>query len=142
MTMTTNERPCAACGKGVVRRTGRAGRVDVYKGLTLPLPADLALNECDACGEMYATVADAESIDLALATAYAAHVRGRVESSIGRLQAAGLSLAAVERELGLSEGYLSKIRKSVEPSFQLVALLAVIAENPQKALSTIHALRA
>ena len=137
-----NERRCAACGKGVVRRTARAGRVDVYKGLTLPLPADLALNECDACGELYATVADAEEIDAALAAAYAVHVRDRVESSIGRLQEAGLSLATVERELGLSEGYLSKIRKSVEPSFQLVALLAVIAENPKKALSTIHALRA
>jgi hypothetical protein len=40
-----------------------------------------------------------------------------------------VSIASVERELGLSEGYLSKIRKSVEPSFLLVALLAIIAET-------------
>jgi len=68
-------------------------------------------------------------------------VRARVETAIEKLQQRGVSLASVERELGLSEGYLSKIRKSAEPSFQLVALLAIIAENPKAAFSTIDALR-
>lgn len=142
MTTKTKERRCTACGTGIVRRSAKAGRVDVYKGLEFALPADLVLTACEACGERYTNLADAEKIDAALSEAYAAHVRTRIEASIGRLQEAGLSLATVEKELGLSEGYLSKIRKSVEPSFQLVALLAVIAENPKKMLSTIHALRA
>lgn len=143
--MTTNkarERRCAACGKGPLKRTARAGRVDVYKGVELPLPAELALIECHACGERYVTAADAEKIDDALAASYTALVRARVETAIEKLQLRGVSIASVERELGLSEGYLSKIRKSVEPSFQLVALLAIVAENPKAAFSTIDALRA
>ena len=135
------ERRCAACGKGPLKRTARAGRVDVYKGVELPIPAELPLVECVACGERYITAADAEKIDDALAASYTALVRARVETAIEKLQQRGVSIASVERELGLSEGYLSKIRKSVEPSFQLVALLAIIAENPKAAFSTIDALR-
>ena len=140
-TKQAKERRCAACGKGPLKRTARTGRVDVYKGVELPIPADLPLTECAACGERYVTAADAEKIDDALAASYTALVRVRVETAIEKLQKRGVSIASVERALGLSEGYLSKIRKSVEPSFQLVALLALVAENPKGAFSTIDALR-
>ena len=122
-------------------RSAKAGRVDVYKGLELGLPADLVLTDCDACGFRIINFADGEKIDAALSAAYAAHVRSRIEASMSRMQEAGVSLAAVEKELGLPESYLSKIRANAEPSFHLVALLALIAEDPQKTLSIIHALR-
>lgn len=144
MSTSTNkarERRCAACGKGPLERTARAGRFDEYKGVRLPIPAELPLIECAACGERYISASDAERIDEALSAAYTALVRAGVEASIEKLHRGGVSIASVERELGLSEGYLSKIRKSVEPSFQLVALLALIAQDPKAAFSTIAALR-
>lgn len=135
-------RRCVACGQGVLERRARSGRVDVYKGMELPLPADLPLVECVACGERYVTAADAERIDRALSEAYTRQVRTRIEQDIETLRRHDVSLASVERALGLSEGYLSKIRKSVEPSFQVVALLALVAADPRGTLQRIGSLRA
>ena len=73
MTKKTQERFCVTCGKGVLARTARAGRTDVYKGVELPLPETLPLVECPACGERYISPADAEKIDAALAEAYVGH---------------------------------------------------------------------
>lgn len=141
MALKKTERRCPTCGKGIMRRFARAGRTDVYKGLTLPLPADLALIECDSCGETMVNVEDARRIDDALTHEYVQHARKLVDRAVGKLQKHGVSLASVEREIGVSEGYLSKIRKTAEPSFQIVALLTLLAENPKAALSRIHALR-
>ncbi|MCC7108210.1 MAG: YgiT-type zinc finger protein [Deltaproteobacteria bacterium] len=134
-------RRCVACGQGALERRTRSGRVDVYKGMELPLPADLPLVECVACGERYVTAADAERIDRALSAAYTRQVRTRIEKDIETLRRHDVSLASVERALGLSEGYLSKIRKSVEPSFQVVALLALVAADPRGTLQQIGSLR-
>lgn len=141
MTTRDRERRCSACGEGPLRRFARKGRTDVYKGIELPLPADLPLVECASCGERFVTAVDAEKIDAVLGETYLALVRGRIEKAIARLQRVGISIASVERSIGLSEGYLSKVRKSAEPSFQLVALLALIAEDPKAAFSTIERAR-
>jgi hypothetical protein len=57
------------------------------------------------------------------------------------LQELGHSLFQLERELGLSAGYLSKVKQGhVTPSFQLVSLLTLVEQNPKRTLETIRAL--
>ena len=63
------------------------------------------------------------------------------EVALRKLDDAGFKLIDVERELGLSAGYLSKVRKRVEPSFQLVALLSLVADEPLRATAKLHGLR-
>lgn len=45
------ESPCRACGKGVIRPLAVEGRTMAYKGVSLPVPGDIAIPTCEACGE-------------------------------------------------------------------------------------------
>lgn len=122
-------RRCDTCGNAVLRRYGRPGRIEKYKGLSFVMPETLALIECEACGERYDASDDLDAIEKIAKEMYQQRTRNVIESALQRLTA-GRSLAELERQLCLSVGYLSKIKKSEEPSFQLVALLALLAENP------------
>lgn len=139
--MAPYDKRCAACGETAVQRLARPGRRHVYKGIELEIPSTLALVECEKCGERYLTQADLAKLDDALGSAYVDHLRLKLGDSIEKLKTAGFTLAHVERELGLSLGYLSKVRKKVEPSFQLVALLALVADHPLRNLARLHGLR-
>ena len=58
--------------------------------------------------------------------------------TIEALVASGHTISFLESALGLSAGYLSKVRHhAVRPSPQLAALLAVVLEHPE-ALATIR----
>ena len=57
------ERQCDSCGYHPLRRFARAGRTEVYNGKLIELPADLALIECERCGERYDSVEDIEKLD-------------------------------------------------------------------------------
>jgi YgiT-type zinc finger domain-containing protein len=131
---------CPVCG-GTVSTFARAGRTDTYKGIELAVPAELELTECEQCGETYVDPDEWRALSDALALAYREFVKKRLDADFRKIKRAGVSLASLERQLALSEGYLSKIRKDVEPSFQLVALVSLVAENPRKSLSTIGALK-
>lgn len=138
--MSPYDRVCAACG-GTVRRFARAGRTGRYKGFELPLPSSLELVECERCGERFVSRTDRGRIEEALAAEYRRHLRAKLEVALRKLDDAGFKLIDVERELGLSAGYLSKVRKRVEPSFQLVALLSLVADEPLRATAKLHGLR-
>jgi len=57
-----------------------------------------------------------------------------IESLVRR----GYTLASLERALHLSPNYLSKVRhEAVRPSFQLAALLVLIAKDPQSVLAAL-----
>lgn len=139
--MAPYDKRCAACGETAVHRVARPGRRHVYKDIELEIPATLSLVECAKCSERYLTQADLAKLDEALASAYVAHLRVKLEESLEKLKSAGFALANVERELGLSLGYLSKVRKKVDPSFQLVALVALVADHPLRNLARLHGLR-
>lgn len=59
----TRERQCDECGKLGLRRFARAGRVEWHKGFVIILPEDLALIECEGCGERYDSDDDCQVID-------------------------------------------------------------------------------
>lgn len=60
------------------------------------------------------------------------HLKGLLRRSIDRLMVLGVSQSQLERTLGLSLGYLSRLRVGrSNPSPVLVALFAVLAAHPK-----------
>lgn len=105
------------------------------------MPSSLPLVECEKCGERYPSGPDTDTVAEALAVAYRDHLRGKLEAALKKLTASGTRLGEIEEELGLSAGYLSKVRKRVEPSFQLVALLTLVADEPIRSMAKVRGLR-
>lgn len=90
---------------------------------------------------MYLDKADVEKVEKLVDLAYTEHVRRILERALAKLLGAGIDLKDLEHDLGLSAGYLSKIRSKAVPSFQLVALLAFMADDPTGSLAKVQALR-
>ena len=140
LTKKPKERQCDECGYVPLRRFARAGRTEKFKGLELELPATLELTECESCGERYDSGDDGEILEHLLRELYAACMRKSLEASLGVLTAER-SLAEIERQLCLAEGYLSKVKKSEMPSLQLVGLLALLATDPGRGLDVIASVK-
>jgi hypothetical protein len=138
--MTTASPPqpklCAACGYGHPRRTARPGRFEQYKGFSIELPADHPLLECDACGEILMTPKDMAELEPFIEAGYRTRLRQAAVRAVDTLAHREGTVAAVERKLYLSNGYLSRVRHgSVEPGYHLVALLVLLADAPASTLA-------
>ncbi len=120
---------CHACFQGEVVPTTGAGRTSRYKAIqNLPVPEDLVMPTCNHCGEVWFSPADAKRIDAAMEVVYRQELVRRVQAVLPSPKDAD----RVERDLGLSRGYLSRLRKGTKaPSEALVALLALIRQKPQ-----------
>ena len=120
---------CHVCFQGEILPVARAGRTTRYKALpSLAVPADLPIPTCNACGEEWISPDDAKRIDAALEMAYRAELARRVRAVLPSPAEAD----RVERNLGLSRGYLSRLRNGTKaPSEVLLALLALIREEPE-----------
>ena len=130
--VTRQPKRCSTCGQGHYRRTKRAGRFEEYKGIRVELPADIALVECDACHEILMSPYDIDLLDPILEAAHRSHLQQVAARAIDILVKHAHTVAAVERRLHLSNGYLSRLRNgSVDAGYQLVALLVLLAEQPQ-----------
>jgi len=118
---------CHNCHMGTVSPVAGPGRTTRYKSLpNLAVPADLAIMTCNHCAEEWMAPADAKRIDEVLDVVYRQELRRRaLEVLPGPHEA-----ARIERDLGLSHGYISRIRKGKVPSADLVALLALIYKRP------------
>ena len=122
---------CVECGKGTVRMAARAGRKQLYKMIELVLPAFVKVPTCDRCGAEYLSESSAAAEDAALEPLYRAELRQRAKAAIERLQP-HVTEAELERLLGLSRGYLSRLRAAQrDPSPDLVALLTLLAKAPR-----------
>lgn len=130
----TNQRipkRCPTCGKGKFSRFARGGRIETYKGYTYELPDDLILKECDVCGETPMTPAETVRVDAILGKLHRARLTAAASRAIDTLVAEA-PVGKIETTLRLSPGYLSRVRSGAsEPSFQLVALLALLARSPK-----------
>jgi hypothetical protein len=131
MTSPRQPKRCAECGKGHYHRTKRAGRFEDYKGFKVELPADVPLMECDVCHEILMTPRDMETLAPIVEAAHRSHLQKVAAQAIETLVARERTIASVERKLHLSNGYLSRLRNgSVDPGYQLVALLVLLAQDP------------
>lgn len=120
---------CHNCHQGTVRMFAGPGRVARHKSIkNLPVPADLEILTCNSCGEEWVSPDDAKRIDAAMEIVYRTELLRRAVAVLPSAKEA----SRVERDLGLSQGYLSRIRSGTRvPSVELVTLLALIQGRPR-----------
>ncbi len=124
---------CIRCGKRAVRPRRAKGRTTPYRTMPcLPIPEALALPECGYCRNL--SIPDDETTLRVLHESYVASLRERVELAIVTLRDVR-SLRKLERLLGVSQGYLSKLRAGTSnPSPELTLLLGLLASSPKPML--------
>lgn len=123
---------CPSCGVGTVEPARGTGRRWHYKTIRdLELPEAVELPTCSSCGEVWIDEAAAERLGEVLEPVYRAALVGKVEKSIDVLRSHH-GQRTVEKRLGLSAGYLSKLRQEARAaSPALVAALMLLAEHPE-----------
>lgn len=124
-------RLCVECGARAVEPKAVEGRTSPFRQFdNLPVPADLPIPTCAACGAERYDRQTSERLDEALAVAAADRLSGLAVEALDAL-APTMNQRELEVLLGLSAGYLSKVRHGKErPSGQLVAALVMLAVRP------------
>lgn len=123
-------RRCHKCG-GTMVRQAREGRTTRYQAMNVPIPSDLELTECQGCGLRSVSKEDGEAIAKASAEFYSQELRRRSKRIIEGL-ATYRTQWSIERLLGLSHGYLSRLKNGQKlPSTGLMSTLALIAIDPE-----------
>lgn len=131
-------RTCRECGAGTVRLVARPGRTWRYRRLSLEVPPDFEIPTCDACGEEWLDRDQAQALDAALRAQYADRLRELFRLAVNVLRTRR-SQRELERLLGLSQGYLSKVLAGKKvPSEALVAGLVLIAKSPDRRLRELE----
>ena len=120
---------CPRCRAKAVTPRNRAGRTMRYRNIAaLPIPADFQIPTCGRCAAEYLSPATCDRLAPLLLSSYQAALR----SAAAKLVPAAtvkLSQRQLEAVLGVSQGYLSRIKsQSGQPSSILVALLHLLAE--------------
>jgi DNA-binding transcriptional regulator YiaG len=129
---------CADCGVGKIRPATRAGRTSRYKTLVLEVPADLSIPTCDNCGAEWIDPGTAAALDDALESAFEVAAHAQVEALLNEL-ASEVTQRRMEAVLGLSQGYLSKLRSGTStPSAMLLACLKLLARDPANRIQELE----
>ncbi len=123
---------CPSCGVGSVELARGAGRSWSYKTIRdLELPESVEIPTCAKCGEVWVDEATADRLGVVLEPVYRAALAEKVEKSIDALRSLHRQ-RTIEKRLGLSAGYLSKLRQEARAaSPALVAALMLLAEHPE-----------
>jgi hypothetical protein len=130
---------CANCGKRAVTPRAGAGRRSPYKNFgSLEIPWDLEIPTCGNCGAEWIDRKTAARIDAALGEVAARELSARAREALEVL-AASFNQGDLEAQLGLSAGYLSKVKHGKEtPSSWLVAALAMLSVSPRRLDEVAH----
>ena len=138
-TKEAKTRRCHECGTGRVRPVARAGRRLRYKTIAaLAVPGDMAIPTCDNCGAEWFDETTARALDEVLDQAYRRILHQTARTAVEGL-APHVTQRRLEELLGLSHGYLSKIRSGVRvPSAELVGHLALLARDPERRLRELE----
>lgn len=130
---------CLHCGGNTVRPRRRPGRTIHYKTIAaLPLPADLLIPTCSRCHAEYLDSGTAQHLSGILSALYLAELRRLAGEAIKTLRQ-HISQRKLELQLGLSQGYLSRLLADAgNPTPPLVLLLAQLAKDPESRLPEIE----
>jgi hypothetical protein len=123
---------CPACGETALEVRQGPGRMMKHRLLEVEIPSDFPLPECGACGAQPIDWKAAKQLDPLLEKAYQKALSDLVAGDLDVL-ASVQPIYEWERDLGLSAGYLSKVRNEKAPSAQLVALVRLLANQPSRA---------
>jgi len=133
-----SKRLCGECEERAVVGLARAGRVMAYKNMELEVPADVVVPTCESCGAMWIDEAAATALDGALEGAYQKKLKERLDAALGSILVEGESQTRVERALGVSPGYLSKLKLGTRrPSAEIVSILALVSKSPKRRLAEL-----
>lgn len=129
---------CIKCGGRTVRPRMRPGRTSSYRNIkALTVPADLPIPTCSRCHAEYVDAGTAATLEAALRDAYQRELRARARQAIDQITW-HISQRQLELLLGLSQGYLSRLRAGAgNPSPELVSHLALLAHDPQERLNEL-----
>lgn len=130
---------CASCGSKTVRKRGRQGRTASYRNMpALPVPAHFPIPTCSRCRREFIDPQTASELDEVLRELYRSSLKARVRQAIDQITQV-VSQRRLEVLLGLSQGYLSRLRAGDgTPSPELVNHLALIARDPRDRLREIE----
>lgn len=122
-----------------MRKVTRAGRFARYKTMQqMEIPEDFEIPTCERCGAEWLDAKTAQALDKVLAVAYRAELSRRAQESIDKI-AQRRPQRRLEELLGLSQGYLSKLKSGDRAaSPELVAQLALVARNPEKRIRELE----
>jgi hypothetical protein len=137
--MTAPASRCACCGNNSVRPRTGAGRFRPYRMMpALALPGDLPIPTCGRCHAQYIDGATADALSQALHAAFEAELRRRAREAVAQV-CKHISQRRLEKLIGLSQGYLSRLHaEQGTPSAALVALLALLAQDPPARLREVE----
>ncbi|MFZ5440932.1 MAG: hypothetical protein ACOZQL_13065 [Myxococcota bacterium] len=130
--MTTKPKKCPACERGVL--VGKPTREAMpFRHAPAVMPAwPVEVPTCTECGERFLDAKTAKAWDEALEEGLAAHQRRLLAAAVERLSSVRMQ-REWEKRLGLSPGYLSRLKAGKECSVPLATLLAILAEAPEVA---------
>lgn len=134
--------PCKRCGAArSVRLQKRPGRTVPYKTIpALPIPQDFAVPTCSRCKAEYLDKAAWVTLRPVLAPLYAVELLRRLRLALHTLTAV-TSQRRLEQHLGLSQGYLSRLKAGAgNPSPALVLQLQQLALDPLPRLRELERL--
>ena len=132
-------RKCVRCGARAVKpRTGK-GRTTRYRTMPyLRIPDAALIPTCARCGSEYLDEKTCEELSPLLHKVYLECLRTRVRLAIDFLSR-HISQCRLERILGLSQGYLSRLRAGAgNPSPELVSHLALLCHDAPRSLSRLQ----
>src|SRR5687768_508573 len=113
------KRICKACNEGEVLETAVAGRKTRYRcAPDLEIPAHVAIPTCNRCGTEYLDARATERLEEGLREAWQRMLTEKAEAAIETLKHQ-VPQRELERLLGLSGGYLSKLKSGKETSSTL-----------------------
>lgn len=136
-------RRCRECGEGMIVPLAKEGRRMPFRNMAaVAVPSTLAIPTCNYCGNEWIDSKTAEAIDEALEGAYADELRKRLVSAIDTiLKATEIPQRRLEQLLGLSVGYISRLRAGRgDASAQVVSALALLAQDPKRRLRELDQL--
>ena len=128
--MTRVKRRCGQCGERQVSPAAGSGRMTTYRHMDVEIPARMQIPTCASCGARWFDETTAAALDEALEPIYRRLLGQRLERDLGTLRARGMTEARVEAALGVSRGYLSRLRSGSRlPSRELVVAVAYMARD-------------
>ncbi|HEX6367753.1 MAG TPA: hypothetical protein VF006_02395 [Longimicrobium sp.] len=125
----------------MLRLTNLAGRVMNHRDdPRVRVRDDVFIPECDVCGDMTFTEAQASALDDALERSYRRKRLRQQRALINDLRRAGLTQVQIERFANLSPGYVSKLRQGKLASGATFRLLYLLHAFPREALRVVSRL--
>ncbi|HVV48992.1 MAG TPA: helix-turn-helix transcriptional regulator [Polyangia bacterium] len=124
-------RKCFECGARAVRPVAKPGRMTKYRSMELEIPATVEIPTCTECNTQWSDSKTDAALDEALEGLYQKRLKERLNTYLDTILREGITQAVLERSLGVSVGYISKLkREERNPGSELVVALGLLATNP------------